>query len=364
LKPFKHNLMNQTTIYLIIVSYLTGFLFLLLIRWYDKYDREPLWRLIFFSFLGGLSAILIASFIYLFVHPKFNFEDAILKIGSVEEFSKLITLFVLYKIIQKEFDEIVDGIIYVAAVSLGFSVIENIFYAMHAPYPYALLFKRFLFATIGHISFSVYMGIAFYVHKKIQSNYTGLLLAFVLSTLAHGLYDGVLFEPELIGLFLPVYLLLIYFQFRLLKVAYAFSKMKLPFKPENFVQTGSYKNIKCCNCNYTKAETLLFDNRIVYRCENCNHIILEKNLFEKLLKYYRPKFLKKYWFTRKYQEEIIVFNKKETAIYDAEKQRINAPVHDLHVWFQTENCNDLKQYLQTLEGRVFKQLGFKYLVKK
>ena len=347
---------------LILVSYFIGLLFLLLIRWYDKYEREPLLRLIFFSFLGGLSAVLVSSFIYLFVHPKFTFFDAVLKIGSVEEFSKLLTLFVLYKLIKQEFDEIVDGIIYVAAVSLGFSVIENIFYAMHAPYPYVLLFKRFLFATIGHISFSVYMGIAFYVHKKIHKNYTGLLWAFILSTLAHGLYDGMLFEPQLMWLFIPVYLLLIYFQFRLLKVAYAFSKMKTGFQLDNFILSDDKGHFKCCNCNHTRQKQYFFNKWTIYQCEQCNNLILEKKVFEKLLRYYRPKSGKSQWITRlPYSPSDLLLNASETAIYSFDKKRINAPVYELSKWFRNENKKDLKAYLKSSEGFIFKQLGFKYL---
>lgn len=355
--------MNFSVLQLASISYLIGFLFLLFIRSYDKYDKEPIWRMALFSFLGGIVAVLVSTLLYAFIHPKFNLTDAIFKIGTVEEFSKLLSLFVLYKIIKKEFDEIVDGIIYVAAISLGFSVIENIFYAQAAPHPYLLLLKRFLFATVGHISFSVYMGIAFYVHKKIKKNYTGLFLSFLLSTLAHGLYDGLIFNKNLTVLFLPLYFLLIVFQFRLLKVAYAYSKMKQSLDLKHFkILKNKVQTINCCHCQQNDAKLIGFNNIEMMLCQSCEHLMISQTAFNKLLKFYRPKLNRKQFFNNlKNIGKVVAVNPQQTLIYHFGKGRFNAKLSDLKDWFTTENKRDLKLYHQSLEGRIFYHLGFKYL---
>jgi len=345
-----------------LLSYIVGFLFLLFIRSYDKYDKEPLWRLVLFSFVGGVVAILVSTILYGWIHPKYNLTDAILKVGTVEEFSKLATLFILYKLIKKEFDEIVDGIIYIAAISLGFSVIENIFYALHAPHPYGVLFKRFLFATIGHISFSVYMGIAFYVHKKIHKNYLGLFLAFMIATLAHGFYDGFIFNKNLTYLFLPLYVLLIIFQFRLLKAAYAYSKMKANLIFSNLNPKNKSKKISCCHCNHHESQTYDFKNAQILICENCHNAIIFRKDFSKLLKYFRPKLNRNVFFKNlPFIDNPIYINKNFKLIYSSDKQRFNVNMDDLSIWLKSENIRDLRSYNQTLEGRIFQQLGFKYL---
>ncbi len=354
--------MNVNIFWLAALSYFIGFLFLLLIRSYDKYDKEPLGRLVLFSFLGGIISVLVSTFLYLFIHPKYNLIDAILKVGTVEEFSKLATLFLLYPLIKKEFDEIVDGIIYAAAISLGFSVIENIFYASHAVFPYTLLAKRFLFATIGHISFSVYMGIAFYVHKRIHRNYLGLLLAFILATLAHGLYDGFIFNKNLVALFLPVYLLLIYFQFRLLKVAYAYSRMKADLSLSNMRLSSQKNTVKCCNCHSENTDLYQFNGVKIYKCQTCENSILYEKDFDKLLKFYRPKLnRKKFINSLKQLRHNLALDNENRLIYYTEKQRLNVKLMHLETWFKTENIKDLKRYHKTMEGRLFNQLGFKYL---
>jgi len=356
--------MSTTTLSLIILSYFIGFIFLLFIRWYDKYDKEPLLRLIFFSILGGLSAVLVASFIYLFVHAKSNFHDAVLKVATVEEFSKILTLFWLYKLIKKDFDEIVDGVIYVAAVSLGFSVIENIFYAVEATFPYSLLFKRFLFATIGHISFSVYMGIAFYVHKKVHKNYSGLIIAYIFSVLAHGFYDGVLFEPDLTWSFLPIYFMLIFLQFRLLKVAYAYSQMKMDYSINNMSLVDTNLPVYCCNCKYKTADKYKFNGIDIFVCQNCGHSIVSQDSFNKLLKYFRPKLSRKSFFKKlNLKDGLISLNKEEDVLYHSEKDKLNAGFNSLNTWFKNNNTTDITAYTQSFEGRIFHLLGFKYLKK-
>ena len=347
---------------LALLSYFIGFLFLLFIRSYDKYDKEPLGRLVLFSFLGGIISTGVTTVLYVFVHPHFSLQDAIFKVGVVEEFSKLLTLFLLYRLIKSEFDEIVDGIIYVAAISLGFSVIENIFYAIRATHPHTLLLQRFLFATVGHISFSVYMGIAFYIHKKIKPNYGGLFLAFALAALAHGLYDGMLFEPQLNMWFIPVYVLLIYFQFRLLKVAYAYSLMKQNFALYNMKLIRKDKQVHCCHCGQNTADEYRFNNIRIYVCRHCQHTITTQKSFDKILKYFRPKLeRKKYFKEMDIFENLVILNADETAKYHPQKQKLNADIDDLNKWLKKENKKDLRAYAKTLEGKIFYLLGFDML---
>jgi len=351
--------MDQT-ITLIILSYTIGFLFLLAIRSYDKYDKEPLGRLVWFSFIGGLVSIGVASFIYLFVHPKMNLFDAIFKVGTVEELAKLITLAGLYRIIRKEYDEIVDGIIYMAAISLGFSVVENVFYIVSAPHPYILLLQRSLFATLGHIAFSVYMGIAFYVHKRVKKNYLGILIAYIIAVLAHGLYDGFIFDNRLTTLFFPTYLLIIYFEFRLLKVALAYSKYKKSLLKSNYKLLQKDTQNYCCNCSQSDTDDHLFDNRIkLSSCNNCGNIILDTKNFKSLLKYFRPKLNRKKYFNYLQSESDKQFiDTEKTNIYFASRDRLNANKAVLQAWLENENKSDLQRYHKSIEGFIFKWIGF------
>src|SRR5690554_4808201 len=172
-----------------IVASLIGVGYLIKIRSYDIYEKEPFIALFLVAVCGGILSI-VYTFVYVFFDVKENFVDAIIKIGLIEEFAKFMALVTVYPFIKKNFNEIVDGILYISAISLGFSVIENVFYAMDSDQPFSLLFQRSIFSTLGHLSFSGYMGIAFYIHKRIHKNYVGIVFSIVLAALAHGFYDG------------------------------------------------------------------------------------------------------------------------------------------------------------------------------
>ncbi len=345
---------------LIILTYIIGFGYLLFIRSYDIYDKEPISKLILFSFFGGIISIGIASFLYLFVHPAQNLIDAILLVGTVEEFAKLSSFLVLYKLIKKDFDEIVDGIIYIAALSLGFSVIENLFYAIESAQPYKLLALRFVTATIGHITFSVYLGIALYIHKKVHKNYLGLALAFLLSTLAHGFYDGVIFQPELNLFFIPVFIFLIWMSFKLLRLAYAYSKMKHELKFDSFLPHG-ISPVECCYCGEAGAKTYRFKNQNIYVCQSCDHLLIETPVFRSLMKYYRPVFDSKKYVKKNFRSENIYLDQEELIYFQANKKRINTSLAALKAWLYNQNQADIEKYQQKLPGKIFYFLGLRYL---
>jgi len=110
-------------IVIIVLAFLIGIAFLLKIRSYDIYEKEPFRKLLLVMIIGGIISIGTSMFLYRFVEINLNIIDAILKIGLIEEFSKLIALFIAYQFIKNDFNEIVDGLIYITAVALGFSII-------------------------------------------------------------------------------------------------------------------------------------------------------------------------------------------------------------------------------------------------
>ncbi|GEK35606.1 glutamic-type intramembrane protease PrsW [Kurthia sibirica] len=75
--------------------------------------------------------------------------------GIIEEFFKwLILLLVLFN--NVEFDDPYDGVLYGAAISLGFATVENIFYLMS--YGVHTAFLRAILPVSSHALFGVVMG--------------------------------------------------------------------------------------------------------------------------------------------------------------------------------------------------------------
>ncbi|HVO75560.1 MAG TPA: PrsW family intramembrane metalloprotease [Ignavibacteriaceae bacterium] len=110
--------------------------YLLIIWKFDRYDREP-FRLVLKNYLWGavgaviLSIILSSLFSGLF--SKYTRDagaqvriDAVVIAPLVEEITK--GIFLLLMISDKRFDNITDGIVYGAAIGLGFGMTENFLY--------------------------------------------------------------------------------------------------------------------------------------------------------------------------------------------------------------------------------------------
>ena len=112
-------------------------IYLFLLLWMDRYDPEPPWILACAFAWGGLFAILI-SFI---VNTLFgsvvatvageaagNTLSAVISAPLIEEMNKGAGLLLIFLFLRKEFDGVVDGLMYAGIIGLGFATVENILY--------------------------------------------------------------------------------------------------------------------------------------------------------------------------------------------------------------------------------------------
>ncbi|ASV69170.1 glutamic-type intramembrane protease PrsW [Cytobacillus sp. FSL W7-1323] len=163
----------------------------------DQYETEP-FSMVFRTFLFGALLVFPIMFIqYVFeVEQVFtsHFVSAFLSSSMLEEFFKwFILLIIIYPHVH--FDEPYDGIVYGAAVSLGFATLENIFYLLTLGIEHAL--GRALFPVSSHALFGVIMG--YYLGKgKFSKKSRGKWLCLSLATpfLLHGTYDYILLTLE------------------------------------------------------------------------------------------------------------------------------------------------------------------------
>ncbi len=185
----------------------------------DKYEPEPIKKIIITFFLGFLAAfvaiiieliledILLNSVSGLLLHLLKAFVVA----GFVEEFSKyLMVISGPYK--SRHFNEIMDGIIYTVVVSLGFATLENIFYVLKGGFSVGIL--RAFLSVPAHAFFSSIMGFfigkAKFTRSKTKRNFYFIIALFIAS-LFHGLYDFILFIKLLYGLAIIPLLIILYF---------------------------------------------------------------------------------------------------------------------------------------------------------
>jgi RsiW-degrading membrane proteinase PrsW (M82 family) len=105
--------------------------------WLDRYEKEPLWLLALAFLWGAIPAAIVSAFLELAFDAPLSalggeslLADLVsVSIGAplIEESVKGIALIVLVLIFQREFDDVLDGIVYGAMIGFGFAFSENLF---------------------------------------------------------------------------------------------------------------------------------------------------------------------------------------------------------------------------------------------
>lgn len=162
--------------------------------WYfyqrDKLEPEPK-RLVFIAYLLGI----LAAALVIFIHSPFKFNyfiSAVVTAPILEELAKFLMVWAyLYR--NKNFSEPMDGIVYAAAVALGFASIENGLYLFRINQQAQFLLPntiiiRALLSVPAHALFSSIWGYALgrYKFDKKKNRFIvlyGLLLAMLLHAL-------------------------------------------------------------------------------------------------------------------------------------------------------------------------------------
>lgn len=169
----------------------------------DRHLPEPASHLVVALLLGGGAAVL-AKGLYISLdvvnlrydafelaatNPAGLFAYALLAIGPIEEFSKLLP-FLVVVVRFREFDEPMDGIIYASFIGLGFAAAENLYYLQFLT-PLEAAARGFASPVI-HILFASIWG-----HQVGQAHMRGTSIAiaalrgFAISAVLHGIYDFV-----------------------------------------------------------------------------------------------------------------------------------------------------------------------------
>lgn len=142
-------------------------LYTLLLWWLDRYEKEPLHLLAITFLWGAAPAIALAIGAELaaggLIASVFGpGSEATLVAPVIEESLKALALLGLFLFARREFDGVLDGIIYGALVGLGFSMSENVLYlvAYNDQFMATWWLRTGLFG-FNHAFFSSIVGIGF-----------------------------------------------------------------------------------------------------------------------------------------------------------------------------------------------------------
>ena len=146
--------------------------------------------------------------------------NAFLVAAVPEEAAKLLALWLVLRK-NKYFDEHCDGIVYAVCVSLGFALIENIFYVVGsgANWMNVALGRAFL-AVPGHYAFGVLMGYYYSIYHFGKKSHGTAIKILLMPVLAHGVYDSLAMSGSVNAVAGAICsIALIYFCIKLQKVA-------------------------------------------------------------------------------------------------------------------------------------------------
>ena len=184
------------------------------IRRFDRNEKEP-WRLVLVAALWGaiVSTSLVVwaeglwdlAFTARLVPGHAAETSAAYSAGIFEELAKGTAVLLLYLVMRDEFDDVVDGIIYGAAVGLGFNFMESIAYMTHQ---YAILapvglgpvgaigqwyFRQVVGLFLGHATFTALIGAGIGIARQMPGLGQRLLAAacgFLAAIAGHFAWDA------------------------------------------------------------------------------------------------------------------------------------------------------------------------------
>lgn len=203
-------------IIVLLVLALAPCLFLL---WYfyhrDKYEPEPKWNILKIFLIGAAMVIPAAIIESTLIWALNSVTTGMLNIIIMSFFiiaptEELLKYFAVKQWIYRslEFDEVMDGIVYTVAASLGFATVENILYVIQ--HGIAVAIARAFLAVPGHAFFGALMG---YYIGRAKFNYNNeiklLLVGILLATILHGLYDFLLLTQTALALLVIILIIIL-----------------------------------------------------------------------------------------------------------------------------------------------------------
>jgi len=219
----------QTGVIATTIAFLPAVLYMLPLLWLDRYDPEPPWALATAFAWGALVAVIVSLLINSAVIALLGEAVGVLiSAPIIEEASKGLGVLLFLLLLRREFDDILDGIVYAGIIALGFATVENVFYYGRNLIEHGNegLFYTFMMRGIlspfAHVIFTSMIGIGCGIaresHKwalRILMPIVGYFMAVTLHAIWNGMasFGGDVFFRGYLLFELPFFVLFVFFLF-------------------------------------------------------------------------------------------------------------------------------------------------------
>ena len=193
----------------VFLGFVPMFLFAMFVNWLDRYEKEPklllgaafVWGVVV---AGGGAYILntltgIGIYVLTGSESAADFGTTSIVAPIIEEALKGLAVGVVFLLFRKEFDSILDGIVYGAITAMGFAAIENVLYIYRNGYQeggwqglWILFVIRVILVGWMHPFFTAFTGIGFAVARLNRNTLVKILAVpagYVVAVLAHSFHN-------------------------------------------------------------------------------------------------------------------------------------------------------------------------------
>lgn len=199
----------------------------------DRYDPEPIWALVMCLLWGGIAACGFSAVVNTTVHVASDemfgkgagdVLGACVSAPIIEEATKGIAIFFIFYFWRREFDGVVDGVIYATFAALGFAAVENILYYGNAAKAEMLSAKaegllastfvvRGILAPWGHPLYTSMTGLGFGLARETTKGWIRWLApigGYCLAVFLHAVWNtSATISNALVIVMLPLWLLFV-----------------------------------------------------------------------------------------------------------------------------------------------------------
>ncbi len=202
--------------------------------WLDRYEPEPRQLLALAMGWGAFvatSGALILQLLDASVFAPSEFFSGAVVAPITEEAAKGLFILLLFWFRRREFDGVVDGLVYAGMIGIGFAFTENILYLSNAytgdedlagglGSAVAVFVLRGVFSPFAHPFFTAFTGIGIgmaVTNRNPALRILGPVIGFALAVLSHGLWNASLLGTgeyallAYIGVMVPAFVLLVGF---------------------------------------------------------------------------------------------------------------------------------------------------------
>jgi RsiW-degrading membrane proteinase PrsW (M82 family) len=168
------------------------FLFAAFVNWLDRYEKEPklllgaafIWGVV----IAGGGAYILNTAVGIGVYSltgsasAADFSTTSIAAPIIEEALKGLAVLVVFLMFRKEFDSILDGIVYGAITAMGFAAIENVLYIYRNGFQdggwegfWTLVFIRVVLVGWMHPFFTAFTGIGLAISRISRNTFIKLI---------------------------------------------------------------------------------------------------------------------------------------------------------------------------------------------